>query len=226
MDRPPPRESRVFGVTAAVMALAAVACTRDPVPCLASLGVGDLVVTEVRGKQAGDDEAQWVEVCNATGSRQALAGVVLVLWRLDGSGEREVMVRDRGLVGDPGGCVVLGLFGGAGRGAVADGWEDAKAPDAGSAGSLPPYADYDFSEQWDLKTGLYDAAVLEVRACGVLVDRVVWRDLPDRGTWSLDGRVGFDAAANDDEARWCVDAQEADGRYPGTPGKRNRECGG
>lgn len=210
------------GACVALVALA-VACARDPIPCVATVGPGDLAVTEVRGKQAnaGDTLGQWVEVCNPTAARLPLAGVVLAFARLDGSGERQVLVRNRGLMVNPGGCAVLGLFSGTGGLSAA---EDAGDADARPEVPLPLYADYDFLDQWDLKTGLYGAAVLEVRACGDVVDRVVYRDLPDRGTWSLDGRVTPDASVNDNEAKWCVDAGEPDLGYPGTPGERNREC--
>lgn len=221
------RRGRVVANPGGCVALVflAVACARDPIPCLSPVGPGGLAVTEVRGGQAdaGDALGQWVEVCNPTAARLPLAGVVLSFARLDGSGERQVLVRDRGLAVDPGGCAVLGLFSGAAGTTTAEGAGGADAAPDGTA--APPYADYDFSDQWDLKRGLYDAAVLEVRACGQVVDRVVYRDLPDRGSWALDGRVAPDAAANDDEARWCADEGEPDQAHPGTPGERNRECG-
>ncbi len=226
MDRPA-ESGRLLVVRAACVVLAALlgACARDPIPCVSSLDPGDLAVAEVRGKQTNpsDPLGQWVEVCNATASRLPLAGVVLAFTRLDGSGERQVLVRDRALAVDPGRCAVLGLF----AGSQSEDLQDANATEASPDGAtlaLPDHADYDFSDQWDLASGLYDAAVLEVRACGQVVDRVVYRDLPDGGTWSLDGRVAPDAAANDDESSWCVDAAEADRGYPGTPGERNREC--
>ncbi len=228
MDRTS-RGGRAVTNPRACVALAAlgVVCARDPIPCVSPVGIGDLAVTEVRGRQAdaGDPLGQWVEVCNPTAARLPLAGGVLSFARLDGSGERQVLVRDRALAVDPGGCAVLGLFFGAGGATTADDAGDADAAPDGTVPPLPPYADHDFSDQWDLASGLYDAAVLEVRACGRVVDRVVYRDLPDRGTWSLDGRVGPDDEANDDEARWCVDAGEPDQGSPGTPGERNRECG-
>lgn len=226
MDRTP-KWARTLANPGPCVALAAlaVACARDPIPCLATVGPGGLVVTEIRGRQAGGDAlGQWVEVCNPSAARLPLAGVVLSFTRLNGSGERQVLVRDRGVAVDPGGCAVLGLFSGAGETTTAEGAADADAAPDGTVAPLPPYADYDFSDQWDLASGLYEAAVLEVRACGQMVDRAVYRDLPDRGTWSLDGRVAPDASANDDETRWCVDAGEPDLGYPGTPGGRNREC--
>lgn len=217
-------------LTLAAMGLALwtslVGCMREPIPCVASLGVGDLVVTEVRGKQAGGGGEQWLEVCNASARRIGLAGVVLVFRRLDGSGERRVLVRDRGLALDPGRCAVVGLFGGVGGGTRSEPREGWDAQDAESAPPTLPSTRYDFSDQWDLSSGLYDAAVLEVLACGNVVDQVVWRDLPDKGSWSLDGRVPPDATANDDASRWCVDDDNPEAGYPGTPGERNRACDG
>jgi len=85
--------------------------------------------------------------------------------------------------------------------------------------------------------------VLEVASCGALVDRVVYRGLPSRGTLGLDGAKAPDAGANDDPAAWCVDATPPGGApvdggaapadlagsgsmlgIPGTPGARNRPC--
>jgi len=207
-----------------VLAASASACTRDPVPCVSPVGSADLAITEIRGKQPADPHgAQWVEVCNPTARAWPLAGLVLAFLRLDGSSERTVLVRDRTLAVAPGACAVLGLFGGVAQPGPDVDLDAPEAPDRLSESGLP-YAAYDFSDQWDLSSGLYDAAVLELRACGVLVDRVVYRDLPDRGTWSLDGSLPPSADANDAAERWCVDSSGADLGYPGTPGVRNRPC--
>ncbi len=212
----------------AVGAIAAgcwVACERPPVACVSPVQPQDLVVTEIRGKQddRSDTLGQWVEVCNASASRLPLAGVVIGFSHLDGSGGRQVLVRDRTLAVEPGRCALLGLLSFWETSSEEADGRDAKAEVM--TGSLPPYPRFDFSDQWDLSSGLYDAAVLEVRACGRLVDQVVYRDLPGKGTWSLDGRVRPGAQENDRESLWCVDAGEPERGYPGTPGGRNRECG-
>ena len=66
--------------------------------------------------------------------------------------------------------------------------------------------------------GVTDAALLEVRSCNVVVDRVLWRNLPDTGSWQL-GIVPPTAAANDDETAFCASADTA-----GTPRLENPPC--
>ena len=62
--------------------------------------------------------------------------------------------------------------------------------------------------------GVYGSGAADVLACGVLTDRVIWRDRPSTGSKTFDGAP--DANANDDEALWC-DAAES-------PGEVNPPC--
>ena len=68
--------------------------------------------------------------------------------------------------------------------------------------------------------------VLDVSACGVTIDRVVWNDLPADGTYSL-GVMPPDAVGNDVMAAWCADTIDDDPvapGLPGTPGVSNHPC--
>jgi hypothetical protein len=175
-------------------------CTRDPRDAVCpSLQPGDLVLTELRGDQVGSDDVlgQWFELHNPTGTSVNLAGLAISFRRLDGSAEAEVVIRHTLNVG-PGDYVVLGKF---------------------AESATPVHVDYGYLE--DLSGDLYDAAAVEVRACDVLVDRAVYRDLPDEGSLSLDGTAEPDATENDDEAGWCIDTA---GAGAGTPGERNPPC--
>ena len=72
-------------------------------------------------------------------------------------------------------------------------------------------------------------AAIDVISCSELIDRVIYRTLPSRGTLSFDGEsFPPDHEANDDEGAWCVDAVEDEGSpengIRGTPGERNRTC--
>jgi hypothetical protein len=63
-----------------------------------------------------------------------------------------------------------------------------------------------------------------------MVDRMIHRSLPSRGTFAFDGSLIPDHAGNDDETAWCVDDAE-DEEAPqlgirGSPGERNPPCEG
>lgn len=185
-------------------------CEREPLDLECTpLRSGDLVISELRGKQTGTDtRGQWIELYNSTTGELALVGVTLNIKKLDGSDERDIVVRDHTLSVSGQGFVVLGRF----------------------TRDLPEHVDYGYED--DFSSDLYVDALLEVHACGELVDRVVYRDLPAAGTWAFDGGQVLTAITNDDEVNWCTDAAEAppaDGGttqvgLPGTPGEVNRPC--
>jgi len=188
-----------------------VACEREPLEVIcAEWASGELVVTEVRGKQQGIDTfGQWLELASAASAEKPVAGLKLILSRWDGSGRKEITVRDAELRLAPGGFLVLGRF----------------PPD-----NLPSYVDYGFEQ--DFSGDLYPDAILTVDACGVEVDTVTWKNLTSAGSWSFDGALLPDALTNDEEKNWCVDdtaAEPSDGGtaqagLPGTPGRKNKEC--
>jgi hypothetical protein len=170
---------------------------------------GELVVSELRGPQEGSDTwGQWIELFNASGSDLDLYGLRVTMSPLNGSASDVILVRTERVELPVGGYAVLGRFDDRGR---------------------PDHVDYGF--QVDLSGDILTAAKVEVEACGVLTDELVYRDLPATGSLALDGAIEPSADANDDELRWCNDANEpAPGPaqtaigVPGTPGEANPPC--
>jgi hypothetical protein len=186
----------------AVIALTAGACARDPLvePC-PSVAAGELVITEVRGQQSGNSDTlgQWIEVYNTTTRTVPLAGLVVSMRQTTGANEVRIMVRSETTEVGPGGYVTLGRF---------------------PSGSEPAYVSYGYLG--DYTSNLYPAAALDLEACSVLIDRVIYRSLPSQGSLSYDGAKTPDATGNDDESAWCTDATGAG--FPGTPQQRNHPC--
>ena len=188
--------------------LSSIGCARDPLDWQCpSLSPGDLVVTEVRGEQSGADTyGQWIELYNAASANIDLYGLEVGLLRPDGGAEGRILVRDPDVVVAAGGYVVLGRF----------------------ADAEPAHIDYGY--ELDFTSDLYDSAAIDVIACGTQVDRVVYHNLPNLGTLSLDGAIAPpSAAANDDEASWCVDDNDdqpdaSELGIRGTPGQGNIAC--
>lgn len=186
------------------------------------LTAGDLVVTEVRGRQSDVDDlpasgGQWIEIYNASGSALDLRGLHVWFRSLDGSSQPEILVRESVDVA-AGGYVVLG-----GSEVVDD------PPATFDYNWYPDFtsADSDNDSDQDAEDrDLLDTAVVDLEACGVRIDRVVYQDLPPSGTYSLGGDP--DAARNDDEQAWCVDttddADPSTTGLPGTPGEANHPC--
>ena len=88
----------------------------------------------------------------------------------------------------------------------------------------------DYGYLSDFDSNLYDGGAMEVWACGVLADRVVYRDLPSLGSYALDGARTPTADDNDVEGYWCADTAPATAPppealgLPGTPQEANRPC--
>lgn len=177
---------------------------------------GELVVTELRGPQADslDNVGHFVELYNASDTELDLRGLVLVL--RSGTGETDrILVRAPELLVAPRAYVVLGHH----------------RPER-----QPAFVDYSFisdygrvSEGERVAQELPSAGILELRACGELVDEVVFDGLPDAGTWSFDGALEPDAEANDDSTAWCPDQAMPAGPQlyiglPGTPQQPNPPC--
>ena len=186
-------------------------CEREPLELECSeMSSGDLVISELRGEQTGttDTWGQWIELYNSTAGELSLVGVTLNIKKWDGSSERDIVVRDHALSVPGQGFVVLGRI----------------------SGDLPDHMDYGYED--DFSSDLYADAILEVRACGDMVDKVIYHDLPSAGTWAFDGSLTLTAVSNDQETNWCIDATEppaSDGGttqvgLPGTPGEVNRPC--
>lgn len=195
----PPRGKLACGVLTVGVATGAIACDRAPrdVPCPPA-AVGALVITELRGAQVdeADTGGQWIELANTSGDAIPLAGLLVRLRRLDGSGEVELLVRDAELAVPAGARVVLGRF---------------------PSDDLPAHADYGYAD--DYEGELHGAGLLELESCGTLIDRASWMQLPQTGTLGLDGAIPPDAEANDTAASWCEDPTPA-----GTPAEDNPSC--
>jgi hypothetical protein len=185
-------------------------CEREPLDLECTpLGTGDLVFSELRGKQTGTDTwGQWIELYNTTAGEISLLGVTLNIRKLDGSGERDIVVRDRTVSVAGQDYIVLGRH----------------------SDELPDHVDYGYED--DYSSDLYADAIIQLYACEVLVDQLVYHDLPSEGTLAFDGSLTLTAVSNDEESNWCVDATEppaSDGGttqvgLPGTPGEANRPC--
>jgi hypothetical protein len=190
------------------MAGLATACERPSLdPLCTAVASGQILVTELRGSQSGTDTwGQWIELHNTGDTAVDLAGLVLRITRLDGSGEKRITVRRPGVVIDAHGYAVLGRF---------------------SEALRPAHVDYGYGDE--VAFDLYPDGIIEVLVCNTLVDTVIYRNLPKQGSLSLDGDVAPSAEANDLETNWCVDAEDVGGDptqvgIPGTPGEQNRPC--
>jgi len=208
-------------------------CARDPEPLYGchDLEPGDVRITEIRGPQAvADNRGQWIELANLTGEVIDLGGVAIDIEQLNGDGKGRWLVRSRSALVDAGGFFVMGHHG--------------PNPD-----DVPPFIDYSFFTDWFTEAptisltlpdgttfempvfgsesatkSVYDEARLKIDACGVELDSVVYRGLPNNGTHSLDVAT----------MTWCSDETPAedDGGpqfyigIPGTPGETNRPCEG
>lgn len=179
------------------------ACATDPVDEVCpSVGPGDLVITELRGDQR-DARGEWIELANVGTATVELRGLQLGLRQLDGSSPNLIVIR-RALTVDPGARVVLGSFPDDARPAeITYGWHPDLLASDGSVQHLP------------------DSGAVDVSACGLVIDRVVWNDLPSAGTYSL-GLEPPDAVGNDPVAAWCANPSAPDGA--GTPGMMNPPC--
>ncbi|NJK33306.1 MAG: lamin tail domain-containing protein [Deltaproteobacteria bacterium] len=180
---------------------------------------GELVISELRGDQEGDDSfGHYIELYNAAARSVDLQGV---------------RVRARGASGD-----VIEFF-------VRDELEIPAGAHVVLGPGVPdePAMWIDYAVGWDItnspdpdkypRTLLAEASgIIEVESCGELIDEVVYAGLPSAGTFAC-GSVDAppDALANDDTNTgcWCVDAAEADPDFPlfglglpGTPGRANR----
>jgi hypothetical protein len=188
-------DSRVRVTHLVICTLAASGCMRDPAAEVCpDLAVGDLVVTEVRGPQTGNDALEpYVELYNASGHMVDLFGTKVRFRKKDGSGEVDIFVR-RALTAAAGSYTVLGLEDDAQRSA---------------------YVDYGFVH--DFNGGWLSAAAVDVETCGTRIDRATYDSLPRTGTYSL-GVTPPSADTNDLPSSWCTDATT------GTPQQANVAC--
>jgi hypothetical protein len=156
---------RLAGPSALLSVALACACTADPEEQLCpEAGAGDLVVTEIRGEQTGEQDGnQWFEVRNQTGIELELYGTVVDLLSVDGGTRRRMLIR-RSLPLAAGGYAVLG------------------APDDAS---IADHMDYGFGT--DFPSSFPSAGSVTLTGCELVeLDRVDFDNLPITGTLALD----------------------------------------
>jgi hypothetical protein len=192
-----------------ILCLAWAGCERDPldVEC-PELSVGDLVVTELRGPQSGEDiYGEWVELYNASSRTIALRGTFVRFLKLDGASGANILVRSA-LSAPAGSYITLGR-------------QPQTAP--------PTHVNYGY--QADFDSNMFDTAAVEVLGCDrdLVIDQAIYRNLPNSGTLGVDGMFDPPSASdNDSDLNWCVDDledanSETDG-IRGTPQELNRPC--
>lgn len=183
---------------------------------------GDLVVSELRAGQSGQDSiGHYIEVYNAGDRTVDLQGVWIFQTAVDGD-EQAILIREP-LEVAAGGYVVIG---------------------PGVGDELPTWIDYGVG--WDISGGDpesgeppreliesdYPTGFFSLVSCDALIDEVFYGPgtLPDVGTLAC-GNLDAPPSAeqNDDTATgcWCVDAEPSDTPLPGvglpgTPGRANR----
>lgn len=201
-------------VGAASLPLAIAGCVRAPldVHCI-PVAAGDLVLTELRGKQANSSYRQWIEVYNASDEPVQLSGAQFRFTQKDGK-TQSFFVREP-LEVDPGAYVTLG----------------------GGDPEEFAYLDYDYTVDFHTTTSttkardLPGSGVLALELCGELVDRITYT-LPASGTLALDGAAPPDAATNDAAdptaaEGWCADLRAGPKTgigLPGSPQEANPPC--
>lgn len=185
----------MIGFTVVAMALAAVACTREPMAECPAIDPGALVITEFRGPQNPEDTlGPWVEMHNTTSGTLDLEGLKVRFRKVDGSGEVPIIVR-RSVTVAAGGYVVLGL--------VSDEFD------------RPTHIDYGFGD--DFRQTFLATAAVDVESCGERIDRARYENLPKTGTYSFGGTPSADN--NDVLTMWCANATSS-----GTPQEANPPC--
>lgn len=188
------------------------ACARAPGPEICPrIDAGDLVISELRGPQTGNDVVdQYIELYNASDRTIDLQGVVIRQIARNGD-LHELLIRESFEVA-AGDYVVIGP-------------------------QLEPKAWVDYAAGSELGTGdliRTGSGFFEIESCDELIDEVEIdvNVLPSLGTLACgDGQTPPTATGNDyaPGGCWCVDAEaaEPDFQYPGiglpgTPGSANR----
>jgi hypothetical protein len=221
---PHPADSRRGACAAAlgVWLIGSLGCIREPLPDICpSVEVGELVISELRGPQEGDDSfGHYIEVYNAAGKTIDLQGLVVFVIQSDGE-TVAFLVRDA-IELAPEAYAVLG---------------------PGLPDDRPNWIDYGVG--WDISGGnpdegeyptdllRYRGGFVALTACDEPIDGVFYEtdSLPTLGTLACGNAENPPSAdANDDSLSgcWCTDAQEIGSQplfgigLPGSPGGPNR----
>ena len=188
-------------------------CSHEPldIPCPA-VSAGELVVTEVHGPQTGEDRyGEWVEIYNASNRTIDLSGLSVSFTKHDGSSKLQMFIRTPVNL-EAGAYAVFGK----------------QLP-----GAVPEHVNYGYlGDIGDIDgTGgkLFDSAAVEISSCGERIDLAVYRNLPTKGSLTLNGDISPPTAeANDEDINWCVDNLEDDETEQkgvrGTPQEENPSC--
>lgn len=187
-------------------------CVREQLPEICpSVDVGELVISELRGPQTGDDSfGNYLEVYNAAGKTVDLEGM-FVRVRSAGGDVREFFVRESVEVAANGYAVIGGKL----------------------VEEQPNWMDYAIGTDTSARFLDYKSAFVELEACDETIDEVFYATstLPTLGTLACGNDQSPPSAEDNDDAEagcWCTDAGEADGQplfgvgLPGTPGGANR----
>ncbi|HWB74380.1 MAG TPA: lamin tail domain-containing protein [Nannocystaceae bacterium] len=201
---------------------------REPLPEICpDVAAGDLVITELHGEVGSDPK--WIEITNRSAQTVDLFGLHVIIKNLSGTEGVEGIVRYSPPPLAPGGYFVLGIV------------PDVNLPDIvdyGLQGNHVNEADVPTAESEsgtdavkqendnDPVVKMPDAGIITLEACDVMLDKVVYFELPEVGTRSFGGTP--DADANDDENAWCTDDVVLEMMTGlgarGTPGEANRPC--
>lgn len=205
-----------------VVVAAGLGCARAPESELCPrIDPGDLVISELRGQQSGQDSfGHYIEVYNASGRTLDLQGVWIRQTALDGD-EQAFFVRAP-LELAAGGYAVIGP----------------------GLDELPMWMDYGVG--WDIPGGdpeegslprelissSFPTGYFTIESCDALIDEVFYaaNTLPTVGTLACGNTSAPPSAGQNDDASmgcWCVDAEPSDVPLagigmPGTPGRANR----
>lgn len=227
VPRANPTDGRCRGCACAlglflIGSLGSLGCVREPLPEFCpSVDVGELVISELRGPQSGQDSfGDYIEIYNAAGKTVDLQGLTVRL-RSAGGDEIELFVREPFEL-DAKGYAVIG---------------------PGLPDDRPDWIDYGIG--WDISGGnpdtgdypqallSYTSAFVELEACDEIIDEMFFPvgAIPSLGTLACGNAESPPSAdANDDSEAgcWCNDAGDSGGQplfgigLPGSPGGPNR----
>lgn len=198
-------------VAISAVAATTAGCTLDQLDSLCpDIPDAALVITEIRAEQddADDSIGEFIELFNSSDQDIPMTGVRLEMIPTNGRERRVIVVRNEDAIALAGDYFVIG-----------------QQDDS----SLPDYIDYGFRVTSGTP-GFFPAARIIVAACDQPQDELIYTDLPDFGTLSLDPTIEPSPKANDDDDAFCrdetiVDDGTASGNSPpGTPGEGNRPC--
>ncbi|MEZ4450287.1 MAG: lamin tail domain-containing protein [Nannocystaceae bacterium] len=198
----------------ATLALLVAACHGDDVMtsatdtggeggCEAALREGDLVITEVMADPAGADTGkEWFEIHNPGSTPVNLKGAVLTLSKANGDSLKSHTVAVD-LEIPAGGYITVGDV----------------LPEA-----APLHITYGYAD--DLGSMNNSAGRLQVVCGEAIVDQVLYSDVKQAYSRSLNGKLAPDATLNDDQNNWCLapEIYDAVAKEYGTPEAPNSPC--